>query len=691
MSLRTTSAPTTSAPTVRDWKWAFIVVLLLLAWGLRLCCLEEVPPGWRDDELINIHALSGRVLEGELPIYYLGASGHEPLYHHLHAAVHAVLGFNVLSGHILSVMFGTLSIALTYSLVRRLFPDRRAVAAVAALTLSSSFWSLMYSRLAIRHISLPPFVLATVYLFWRRLDADAAEPWRWIPVGLLLGASLYTYTASRLLPVLLIVFLGYLAVFHRQRLRGRWRGILIALLVTVLIAAPLASAIVQGRSRRAIEGIGADARVTELAAPLRALQDGELKPLLISVVKTLGMFHASGDPEWLYNIPGRPVFNLLGGVLLWIGVALCLYRWREPRYFFLLPWLGLGLSPAFISTPPASLGHTIVAQPVAYVLPALTLIEIARGLYAGRRRAKRPIAGSVSLLGVAVSVVISLFVVSNAIRDVRDYFVVWPNRGMVRFLYRADQRDVADYVDAHPEITDLAVGSGLKGPWDRIALQVDVSRENVSPRLFNPERALVWTSAHQPSSVFLTSWPDSAEAIEALLEPAGRISADVTLHAPEVVLGSQSLVSETTFANGLALSHVRWLEDVDPIPGQEVVLLTAWRVSQPLDLPPLPIVAQPPPPKTYAGPRLAVFAHLLDVDGQVLDIDDGLWVDPLTLQPGDRFVQLHWFTLPSAPSAWPYALRLGLYDPKTTHRWETLGANGELAADVVYVPLGGRP
>ena len=39
-------------------NWSLAIVLLL-AWGLRICCLEAVPPGWRDDELINIHTLSG--------------------------------------------------------------------------------------------------------------------------------------------------------------------------------------------------------------------------------------------------------------------------------------------------------------------------------------------------------------------------------------------------------------------------------------------------------------------------------------------------------------------------------------------------------------------------------------------------------------------------------------------------------
>jgi 4-amino-4-deoxy-L-arabinose transferase-like glycosyltransferase len=654
-----------------------VVLLLLLAWGLRLCWLEEVPPGWRDDELINIHALSGQLLNGQFPLYYLGASGHEPLYHHLHAGVHAVLGFNVLSGHILSVAFGMLSIALIYSLVRRLFPEADMIAAIASLTLAISFWSLMYSRTAIRHISLPPFVLATMYAFWCQMEATESTFWGWGVVGLLLGATLYTYTASRLLPVLLVVFAGYLALVHPHQLWNHWRGLAVSLTVMALVVAPLGVAIAQGRSERAIEGIGADARVTELADPVRTLQDGEVGPLLASTVKTLGMFHASGDPEWLYNIPDRPVFDLLGGALLWSGVALCLSRWRQPRYFLMLPWLGLGLFPAFISTPPASLSHTVFAQPVAYILPALALVEFCRWL---RLRGTAPF---------VCSLLIVTFVSTNAIRDLRDYFFVWPERGMVRLLYRADHRDAANYLDAHPEIAHIAIGSALMGPWDRIALQVDTEREDVAPRLFNPERALVWAAGDGSSlaaAVLIPTWPDLASSIEDLLEKdaiKGYTLGSGAAEGPHLTLyvmspicqaptAPQSVISRTQFANGLVLTGARWLNLDSLAPGREAVLLTTWHVAAPLDLPPIPVVAQPPPPKTYSGSRLAVFAHLSDVGGIMLASDDGLWVDPLTLQPGDCFVQVHRFAVPAGAADGPYALELGLYDPKTNERWSAV-------------------
>ena len=678
--------------------WLLVIALLLLAWGLRLCCLETVPPGWRDDELINIHALSGELLAGHFPLYFTGASGHEPLYHHLHAGVHTVLGFNALSGHLLSVAFGTLTVVLTYALARRLFG--RTTAAIASLMLSTSFWSLMYSRTAIRHISLPPLALATFYLLWREKPGFFRKTW--FLVGLIVGISLYTYPAARLLPVLLVLFAAYLALFHRDHpstgSSGRcdWRGLLLALVIIAVLAAPLGVAIAQGRSEAAAQGIGADARLAELAVSLRELRAGNPRPLLENIWTTLGMFHATGDPEWLYNISNRPVFSLLGGALLWAGVALCLYRWRQPRYFFLLLWLGLGLLPAFVSTPPASLSHTILAQPVAYILPALTLTEIYRWIKSHNSRFVIRYSLFVirySLLVICHLSFVILFLTTNTVRDLRDYFIVWPQQDMVRFLYRADYREAARYLDARHEIADVAISSTLLGPWDRLALEVDVHRDDIAVRLFNPERALMWVAESQAtirdSFVLLTSWPRPAPPVDDLLKSNAGPPETISPHLALYTIRDSSFVirnSVARFANGLELLEARWLKEESLAPGQEAVLLATWLVAAPLDLPPMPIVANPPPPGVYSGPRLAVFTHLLAADGTFLAGDDGLWVDPLTLRPGDRFVQIHRLAPPHNAPAGPYTLELGLYDPLTGERWAVLNSAGQPVADHVLLP-----
>ena len=145
------------------------------------------------------------------------------------------------------------------------------------------------------------------------------------------------------------------------------------------------------------------------------------------------------------------------------------------------------------------------------------------------------------------------------------------------------------------------------------------------------------------------------------------------------------------FANGLALAAVRWMDGGSRAPGQQAVLLTTWRVAGPLDLPPLPIVANPPPPGVYSGPRLAVFAHLLAADGTFLAGDDGLWVDPLTLRPGDRFIQAHRFAVPPDGPAGPYVVELGLYDPLTGDRWPILAADDQPGPDRIVIPVEEEP
>jgi hypothetical protein len=279
------------------------------------------------------------------------------------------------------------------------------------------------------------------------------------------------------------------------------------------------------------------------------------------------------------------------------------------------------------------------------------------------------------------------FIGSNAARDLWDYFAVWPRRGMVRLLYRADQRQIAEYLHEHGHHRDIAVGSGLMGPWDRIALTVDLVGTDVEPRLFDPDRALVWAHGTDPLPVFLTTWPEVSDSIDGFLERGRQISHHVSLHSPTSDLSSSFTTEETTFANGLTLLEVRRLEEESETGTEGVSVLTAWRVSEPLDLPPMPVVAQPPPPQTYAGPRLAVFAHLLGDDGQTLDIDDGLWVDPSTLQPGDHFLQVHRFSAGAERPSAASALAIGLYDPKTGERWETMDGRST-GADLVTFRLG---
>ena len=79
-------------------------------------------------------------------------------------------------------------------------------------------------------------------------------------------------------------------------------------------------------------------------------------------------------------------------------------------------------------------------------------------------------------------------------------------------------------------------------------------------------------------------------------------------------------------------------------------------------------------------PRLYVFAQLQDAQGSFLVGDDGLWVDPQTLRPGDQFIQQHKLAITDEPPG--ARVVFGLYDPKTGERILTTDGQDHIRLEI---------
>jgi 4-amino-4-deoxy-L-arabinose transferase-like glycosyltransferase len=685
-------------------RW-LIVALTLLAFGLRVWRLADVPPGWRDDEVINLLVISQHVLDGDWAFYFPDASGNEALYHTLNAGMLALFSANEWSFRFLSALLGTITVPLTYLVGRRLFGP--AVGLLAAALLAVSFWSLMYSRFGLRQVMSPPLMLLAFYFFWRGLQGREWRGWlvgqssilNYLLTAVFIALGFYTYFASRGVPLILLAFMGYLALFAWRLFRRHWPGFVILFAAMALLTVPLILTLQQQPE--------AEARVSELARPLIEARAGDFGLVAEYTLTTLNMFHSDGDAEWLYNIPHRPVFGWLGAILFWMGVAMAAWYafaplfsrlrafWRRSQRpspatdyqppttshlslaaAFLGLWWLAGISPGFISVPPASLGHTILAQPATFILAALPV-----GWLMGRPLSRKPLAVSYKLYSEdetqlkanrlqlkayslqLIAILLALvLLVGMGWRDAQDYFVNWPSRGMVRFLYRADIQAAARYLNAHPEVTDVGLSSVLAGPWDQLALAIDLQTA-VHPRWYNSDRAVLL----QPNLVLAGSPQPPQFLVEAytqLADKPGLGAYQFYETAYDVPPGE-----EICFVNGLCVVTAVY----DPI-AQTLTLF--WRASDALNLPDVPLISNPPPPGVYAGPRLSVFAHLLDADGNLLTGDDGLWVDAWSLQPGDQFAQIH--HLPAPAGATPATVAFGLYDPMTGERILTMDGRERL-------------
>jgi hypothetical protein len=656
-----------------------MILVLLVAAVFRFAAIDAAPPGWRDDELIEFD-MDRRIAQGWRPLFIAEAEGHEPVYHYLHAATIALFGENVVGYKWLPLTFGMLSVALTFALTRRLFDSRTAL--IAAALMAVSFWPVMYARLGLRHIGIVPLMLGAFLFTLPRHPATGegrGEGFlRVLGGGVLLAAALMTYFAGRALPLILIGFLAYLLIFHRAVLRRVWLRTLAVLAIAAIIAAPMFVEIARTP--------GAEKRTEVVGGPLIAALRGDLQPVIDTTLGTLGMFTFAGDPESLYNVPGRPVFDWLTGLVFYLGLGWCLLRLRRIASGFVLVWWLVGIAPAFVSVPAASFSHTIAAQPAVYVMAAVGMVgvtEWVRRWYTGRQVEGRRVTGRqvtgrrvagipVYLLPVSL-LPVSLFTLSlTAFLTIRDYFGGWANDPFVRFQYHAPTRDIARWLDDNPNVTDIAVGTHPNYLWlDPLALAIDLQREDVKARWFNPDMALV-----VPVSGFIIVSPMQLPGVD--------IQAYLKSMQASSILGESSKHSRLTlyevntehypvpqligiFNESIGLYGAGRMIPT-PRPGDQLDWIALWQVIRPIPT-----------------PRLKTFVHLLDAQERVVAGDDRLDVNVSSLLPGDLMSQFSQLALPADLAPGTYPVEIGLYHSDTGERLRLPDQTDRILLDPIEV------
>lgn len=640
---------------------ALVLGIVLAALVLRLVGHRFAPDGWREDELSNALVVSQHVRDGEVRLYYDDASGHEGLYHWLQAGTMALFGAGVLGVRGVSIGLGTLSVLLTYLLARRLFGW--PVSAIAAAAMAVSFWSLMYSRAGQRHVSVLPTTLLSFYFLWKAVPVgggsrrDGAHIGSYVLAGVWMGIGFYTYFASRGVPLAVAAWGFYLLVWRRDLWRAVWRGLVVALVVAGTLGAPLVVTLARQPH--------AEARVAELATPVYDARAGDFSTVGRYAVITLSMFTHDGDDEVLYNVPHRPVFGLLGGFLFWVGAVLALVRMfgpaRDARHAFLLLWLGAGLAPGVLSVPAASLSHTILAQPVVMMLPALALT--AGGQYLAQ--ADDPTRSPDSRAFATMLAAGLMFLVWEGVRGVTDYWFVWPDDGFNRVLHHSDLHEAAEWLNAHPGNRNVAIGGFLNERWDQQVMRLDLEGEGWRVRAFDPRVAYLMFPGGGTAVL-----PEYLRGEWA----AGYLGDAIPVRAPYGlyrVAEPGDFEALAIFDNGLSLV----MSKIEPS-AEGVMVTLGWRVERPLDLPPFPMLSKPPAPDEDDTPRLAIFVQALDEGGQRVAGTDGLGVDPYTLVVGDVFVQRMVIGAEGVPRG-KYRLVTGLYDPASGLRHRDVFTGGD--------------
>lgn len=619
---------------------ALAVCALLNGAFLRLFRLTDL--GLAHDEVAH-WLIDRQILAGQHSIYFTEAYGHEAGQHYLEALSLWLWGDNVLALRLPATFLGIIGLALAYALGKALFGRRVSLLALAWLSLV--FFPVFFSRLALRAISLPVIAAAAALFFWRGVKTlERAMPGRQRPgwfalAGLCAGLSLYTYLASRALPIFYAFFSLYL-LLETWRRRGRLKPLALALgvfwLAYLATSSPL---LVYLRAHP-----GAEYRVAEVSAPLTAWLAGDWRPLATNGLKILGAFGWRGDPLWRQNVAGAPIFEPLTAVLFYAGVGWCLWR-RERRHVFILAWTGAAMLPSLVTVDAPSTIRMIGLLPIFTLFPSLFIHNLWQ-LSTLRRRLSTGLWIGTWIIGLAA-------LAWGFGRTTVYLFSIWPNNPEVKFVWQTSLTAAARALDTMPESSPVAVMGWSPDTLDPPTWELSLRRTDLSVRFFGhelptPMDVVILPAGGEAGALRIvrpTLRPFQPE-IEQLLAGWGAEEA-----SQEFVL-YRLWVSADTF-HPAVLQTVSWGDELLFL-GYDVLssgrFLTYWQVLQP-----------PGAPRT-------LFIHAVDPQGALLSQSDGLGAPTAFWQTGDRLVHYHALTLPPDTSV---TLRLGVYDPVTQVRLTT--------------------
>jgi 4-amino-4-deoxy-L-arabinose transferase-like glycosyltransferase len=665
-----------------------IIFVLLFALALRAYRLTDIPPGLTHDEA-NHGREAIEVLDGVLRYYFPLNYGSEPLYSYSVAGVMALLGEGIFALRLVNVIFGLAAIAATYIWAKQAFDNTTAL--ITALLIAISFWPLASSREALRAGMLPFFMVVAVWFFWQiiygkqtveQTASDSRETvsssksrrrtfWFVLGFSLSMVLTLHIYLAARVAWLLFPMFLLYLAVVHRQTFLRAWKPVLAGLFLAGLLMIPMFVFLANNPESQT--------RLSMLGSTLQQVQEGDFAPIAQNVTEALLAFvwPGYGDQFLAYNIPGRPVFDVITAVFFIAGIVVCLWRWKRPPYVFLLLWFLAGTIPSLVTGATANTTRNLAALPAVYMLPAV-------GFVTGTRLLAQRLNLSQRALIVTGS---TIWLVFAALITMRDYFVNWGQAPEVRSAYQHTLVEELAYLESGgtdnvPVVISTVYPGYAHDP--SLALVQSGSRAE-QMRWVDARYALIFPESDLVHALIPDSTPYHP-AFENILRPLDR----VTLRSDDLdpgftlyevdgapLLSGLDEIPLADFGGAVQLLQAQWLSP-QVTAGQTAELLTVWQVVNPTLVGPVHSLT--------STTEIVFFTHILDQEEGILAQHDALDAPSWSWEAGDIILQVFPVAVPSGIQPGDYQALVGIYDRPTGQRLPVFSDEDEPKDTAIEIP-----
>ncbi len=403
-------------PGWRLWEVAVFVGIVVLAVAVRTWDLADVPFAIHPDEIIT-----GRV-STQAFITPGGASIFQTVWYAIDlpalwfmmvAQVIKLGGSTLVALRLPAALFGAAAVVPFYFLLRSAWG--RATAIMGTATMAFGVASVHFARVTVNNIVTPFFWCGCFFFILRALRRG--RPVDWVLAGIFGGLGEHFYYGTRLLWVILVVFALYLLVVHWRR--AKYYILSFGLVVAGYMAAfgPLFGWFIVhpglyfGRAGTYAIWNHFPVSFDDLIKMWNTLWPPFARNLL--TVSTLPATDSLYFSTLLMPIEAA---------LLVLGVALLVWRWRQPAAFLILLWgLGVLVVGGTIVPDAGNLNHWTPGFPAFYAAVALPVSGLAWAV--GRVRSYRFHYVAAGLLGAAV-VLLGFF-------DINYYFTQYHS-------YRAD-------------------------------------------------------------------------------------------------------------------------------------------------------------------------------------------------------------------------------------------------------------
>jgi 4-amino-4-deoxy-L-arabinose transferase-like glycosyltransferase len=388
-------------------RWDFAAVLLLIAGAAaaRLVLLGQIPWVLSGDEA-SVGLSARDFLDGVWSNPFGVAWYSFPsLFFLLPAASIRFLGQTIEALRLPAALAGTATVGALFFYSRRTFG--RALAVLAAAYLAFFHFHIHFSRIALNNIWDAFFITALSYLLWRAWTEARPALLAW--AGVIIGLSLYFYTSTRILLVLVPAWMVVAFLRDRRQFRRVGNGWLVMAAAAAVVMLPLAVFFILHPDEFLAPMVRVSILGPWLTHEIAVTGLPAWRILANQMVTSASAFTVGNLRSWY--VLNHPMLLPIPAALFLVGLVIALRRALDLRYTWLLLWLAATIVVGGLSESAPAAQRYILAAPVVAILVALPLAELLGILPSGNR-----VQRIVSAVGVGAILLAAVFF------DMRFYF-----------------------------------------------------------------------------------------------------------------------------------------------------------------------------------------------------------------------------------------------------------------------------